>query len=165
MNASQKGIDLIKSFEGFRAETYKDSGGIPTIGYGHALKPNESFTRISEQDAENLLKQDVYVAERYINNNFGRKIINQNEFDALVSFIFNIGQGAFNKSSVNTYIRLDEFKIAMTWWAKWVRDGRGEIMPGLVIRREKEIRLFNEKGQYITEFQIDELFQHNRRAA
>lgn len=165
MNASQQGIDLIKEFEGFRAETYKDSGGIETIGYGHALKPNESFVRISEQDAENLLKQDIYIAERYVNNNFGKKIRYQNEFDALVSFIFNIGQGAFNKSSVNTYIRLDEFKIAMTWWAKWVRDGRGEIMPGLVTRRKKEIRLFNGNEKYITESQINELFQNNRKAA
>lgn len=158
MNISQKGIDLIKEFEGFRAETYNDSGGIPTIGYGHALRQNETFTRISEQEAEELLKSDIYIAERYVNNNFGKRIREQNEFDALVSFIFNIGQGAFNKSSVNTYLRLNEFKICMIWWAKWIRDGKGNVLKGLVNRRKEEIELFNEKNKYMSESEIKELF-------
>ena len=157
MKTSQEGIDLIKNFEGFRADQYKDSGNIATIGYGHALRPGESFVHISPEDAEKLLKEDVAIAERYIQRRLGY-IHKQNEFDALVSFIFNIGVGAFEGSSVYKFLKLKEQALALLWWAKWIRDNRGIVMPGLVARREKEIRVFNGNEKHISEERMRELF-------
>lgn len=164
LKTSQEGIDLIKFFEGFRAERYKDSGGIDTIGYGHALRPGEKMFQISTGEAEKILRDDVENAEHYIQRKLGY-INNQNEFDALVSFIFNIGQGNFDTSSVHKYLKLKEPAMALQWWAKWTRDSRSNIMPGLVSRREKEIRLFNQKGQYLSEAKIKELFPNSKMVA
>lgn len=164
LKTSQEGIDLIKFFEGFRAERYRDSGGIDTIGYGHAIRPGEKMSQISTIEAEKILRDDVGIAERYIQKKLGY-INNQNEFDALVSFIFNIGQGNFENSSVHRYLKLKEPAMAMQWWAKWIRDSRSNIMPGLVSRREKEIRLFNQKGQYLTESKLKELFPTSKMVA
>lgn len=88
MNISQKGIDLIKQFEGCRLTAYSDAKGIPTIGYGHTKGVSLGMT-ISQAQAENFLKEDVKTAERAVSSI--SKSWNQNHFDALVSFTYNCG--------------------------------------------------------------------------
>lgn len=99
MKTSQAGIDAIKGEEQLRLKAYADSKGIMTIGYGHVILPNETFTVITEQEAEGLLRQDLATAENCINANVN-VAISQNQFDALVSFVFNAGCNAFKKSTL-----------------------------------------------------------------
>jgi lysozyme len=99
MRISQNGLDLIKQHESFSPTVYICPAGKPTVGFGHVVLPNESFTRISEQEAEDLLCKDVSIAENCINNAV-KVPITQNQFDALVSFVFNVGCAAFLKSTL-----------------------------------------------------------------
>lgn len=158
MNASQRGIDLIKFSEGFRAKPYKDSGGIMSIGWGHAIKPNESFSEITAEEGERLLREDLYSADRCINVSLGTRIKEQNEFDALISFIFNIGCGAFQSSNVFKYLKIGEYGSAFMYWSKWIHDSKMKAREGLVTRRRAEITLFNEKNKYVTDKSIADLF-------
>jgi len=102
MKLSQRGLDFIKSWEGFSSVAYTCSGGKLTIGYGHVLPDNtdiNTIERINEKEAEDLLEKDVEWAERAINGQ--REIIEyvgQDQFDALVSFVFNLGSYNFLKS-------------------------------------------------------------------
>lgn len=99
MKISQTGLDLIKQHESFSPTVYICPAGEPTIGYGHVVLPHESFTRINEQDAEEILRKDVAIAERCVNNAV-KVPITQEQFDALVSFVFNVGCAAFLKSTM-----------------------------------------------------------------
>ena len=97
MTISQKGIDLIKTFEGCKLFAYRDSVGIPTIGYGHT-KDVKMGMSITQKQAEEFLKGDIKPVERLLN---GMGInYTQNQFDALVDFIYNLGEGNFKKSTM-----------------------------------------------------------------
>lgn len=97
MKLSQKGLDFIKKEEGLRLNVYKCSVGKNTIGYGHVLLPHETFTTITEAQADTLLRKDVAVSEATINKGVS-VALTQNQFDALVSLAFNWGGGAFLRS-------------------------------------------------------------------
>lgn len=99
MKASQKAIDLIKYFESFSAEPYLCPANYLTIGYGHRILPNENFEKITEEEAEIILKKDMIFAEKAINE-FVEVELSQNQFDALVSFVFNVGVEAFKNSTL-----------------------------------------------------------------
>lgn len=99
MKASQKAIDLIKNSEGLRITPYPDKGGRLTIGYGHLIKDGETFPNFDKVVASNLLQDDIKIAEQCINESV-KVPINQNQFDALVSFCYNIGCGAFKNSTM-----------------------------------------------------------------
>ena len=90
MRTSQKGINLIKEFEGCRLKAYKCPAGVWTISYGHTsnVRPNQSITR---EEAEKLLREDLRMYEHHVENTV--KGLNQNQFDALVSFTYNCGSG------------------------------------------------------------------------
>ena len=142
MKTGQKGIDLIKSFEGFRAKAYLCPANVLTIGYGHTanVKPLDVVT---EQQAVELLKQDLAWAEQVVN---AEKLnINQNQFDALVSFVFNCGSGNFKSSSLLRVIKANpnstdiEYRFGM--WNK----GGGKVLAGLTRRRAAEYKLYNTK--------------------
>lgn len=140
MRTSQRGIDLIKSEEGFVATAYLDAVGIWTIGYGHTrgVKPGD---KISQYQGEDYLKEDLKIAEKAINDQHLN--INQNQFDALASFTFNVGVGAFEKSTLLKRIKLNPYdKIGITIeFGRWVHGG-GKILPGLVKRRKHETALY-----------------------
>lgn len=91
---TQKGLDLIKRFEGFSSTVYICPAGHPTIGYGHLVRDHEMFETISPEEAEGLLRKDVESAERAV-----LRLVNvsltDGQFDVLVSFTFNLGAGAF----------------------------------------------------------------------
>lgn len=99
MRASDEALNLIKSKESFSATVYICPSGIPTIGWGHAVLPNEFFTSITKEQGTDLLRKDVTIAENCINKAV-KVPLSQNQFDALVSFVFNNGVNAFLKSTM-----------------------------------------------------------------
>ena len=107
MKTSNKGIDLIKKYEGFRAKAYKCPADKWTIGYGHTLNV-KSTDVIDKAQAEVFLRQDVEFAEKEVNRH--NLNINQNQFDALVSFVFNLGVGNFARSTLLRKIKSKDRK-------------------------------------------------------
>lgn len=153
MKLSQAGLDLIKHFEGLRLTAYLDAVNVPTIGYGHtnSVKRADVLNKktITNTQAEALLKEDVAVYERGVNR-LTREMgvmLTQSQFDALVSFSFNVGLGNLRRSTLlkklyvmnqndqsSIYAVADEF-------LRWNRAG-GKVLQGLVRRRGAERLLF-----------------------
>ena len=98
MKARQHCIDFIKKFESFSSAPYECSGGKKTIGYGHVIQDGENLFAVSPALGNEILKKDVEWVEHALNKDFSS--LSQNQFDALVSFVFNIGHGRFLNSSV-----------------------------------------------------------------
>jgi GH24 family phage-related lysozyme (muramidase) len=145
MRVSQKGIDLIKKFEGIRLTAYVCPAGVLTIGYGHTGSDVKPGMRITEEEAEKLLWKDTESAQQTVSS-FVTAKLNQNEYDALVSFTFNVGPTAFVNS---TLLRLlnhgADRKVVAAEFGRWVKAGGDEAIPGLVRRRDEEKKLFLEK--------------------
>ncbi|WP_277971769.1 lysozyme [Pantoea agglomerans] len=139
MNVSLTGLGLIKKFEGFRAEAYRCPAGVWTIGYGHTGNVKEGDTCTPEQ-ADHWLQEDCLVAELTIGANV-KTHLNQNQFDALVSFIFNLGSGNFVGSTLLKKLNVGDYAGAADEFGKWVNAG-GRKLPGLVERRAAEKALF-----------------------
>lgn len=139
MKTSPKGIALIKEFEGLRLKAYKCPGGVWTIGYGHTAGVKPGMT-ITEEQAEQFLKEDLIVFEKAVNNQ--NLSINQNQFDALVSLIYNIGIGNFQKSTLLRKARVNpNDNSIMDEFLKWVYS-KGRVLPGLQRRRLAEMKLY-----------------------
>lgn len=136
---NQAGIDLIKSFEGLRLNAYKDSVGIPTIGWGHT-KGVKIGDKITKAMAEQLLHEDLAQAEAGVTKLVKINISN-NQFAALVSFVFNLGLGAFANSTLLARVNKNNLPAAGREFGRWVHAG-GKVLPGLVKRREAERKLF-----------------------
>ena len=136
---SQPGIDLIKHWEGFRDKAYLCPGNVWTIGYGHT-KNVRSGMCISKEQAEQLLKEDLRHFEASVSQ-FVTVKLNQAQFDALVSFTFNVGVGAFKKSTLLRLVNQGDFLGAAEQFGRWV-NANGKKLPGLVSRREEEKQLF-----------------------
>ena len=141
---SQEGLTLIQGFEGLRLKPYRDSGGVQTIGYGHALQTWEpSLTTITPEQALRILKMDIQPIEKSLAVLFTFPLT-QNQVDALSSFMFNIGLESFKRSHVYLYLRQKDFKRALSFWRQWIYDSSGRREWGLVVRRKKETALFRE---------------------
>ena len=142
MKASENAIGLVKMFEGFSEKPYEDIVGKMTIGYGHLIKPGESFPEpLTGQDAEELLANDLCHAEDCINT-FVDEPLTQNQFDALVSFIFNLGCQAFKGSTLCGLINQNLMDSASKQFLRWDHAG-GKKIPGLTRRRVAEQAMFN----------------------
>ncbi len=144
MKVSQTGIDLIKHFEGLRLEAYKDIAGIWTIGYGHTGPDVSEGMRISEEEAEALLRKDLTRFEQGVSSAV-KVALGQNQFDALVSLAYNIGINAFRGSTAKRLLNKGNFiqaADAITWWNKATINGIRQKVPGLVRRRAAEAALF-----------------------
>lgn len=141
MRTSQSGIDLIKNFEGFSATPYVCAGGKNTIGYGHVIKPEERHHKIIDQDfAEKLLIGDLAVAEHAVKDLISVPL-NQNQFDALVSFTFNLGTGSLQKSTLRKKLNRGDYLGAANEFDRWVY-AKGTRLMGLIRRRKAERELF-----------------------
>jgi lysozyme len=140
MKTSTSGIALIKRFEGFSETVYIDAAGHPTIGYGHCLKPGESFNIISEQEAERLLTEDLAVAERAIEKCV-KISLSQGQYDALASFVYNVGSQAFEKSYLLRLLNENNPDAASEQFGRWVYAG-GRKLAGLIARRAAEKAMF-----------------------
>lgn len=139
MRTSRRGIELIKAHEGLRLNAYLCPAGVPTIGYGHThgVKMGD---RITADQAEKFLIGDLATAEREVNR-YGFELT-QNQFDALVSFVFNVGAGNFRSSTVLKRLKANpnDPDIA-NQFKRWVYGG-GKVLPGLVRRRKEEAELY-----------------------
>lgn len=138
------GINLIKRFEGFSSDVYWDAAGLPTIGYGHLLRPGEAEmfkNGISEEAGVALLIKDVLVAERAVIRLISVPLSN-GQFDALVSFTFNLGSGALQRSSLRRKVNREEHDEVPAEFMRWVWAG-GRKLRGLVRRREAEASLYH----------------------
>ena len=139
MKTSPKGIALIKEFEGLRLKAYKCPGGVWTIGYGHTAGVKHGMV-ISERQAEEYLKADLIAFEKYLND-LGLAI-NQNQFDALISFIYNVGTGNFSSSTLLRKVKANPLDNSiMDEFLKWVYS-KGRVLPGLQRRRLAEMKLY-----------------------
>ena len=137
---SNKGIELIKYFEGFRNEPYICSGGYLTIGYGHKLLPSDRFSSITVEGAENLLRKDLIRFERAVIK-YITVPLNDDQFAALTSFTYNLGAAALQRSVLRQKINYGEFDDVPREFKKWVYAG-GKRVAGLVKRRKIESQLF-----------------------
>jgi len=143
MKTSNNGIELIKRHEGLRLNAYKCTSGKLTIGYGHTKGVKIGQT-ITEEEAERLLREDLIVAENEINRH--NLNLNQNQFDALVSFVFNVGIGNFQTSTLLKKIKLDpNNKSIENEFKSWVYSG-GKVSLGLIKRRKEEAELYFNKN-------------------
>ncbi len=140
---SQKGLDLIKQFEGLRLTAYKDPVGIWTIGYGHTgnVKPGQTITRAK---AEQLLKSDTGWAQAAVRK-YVKVPLTQGQFDALTSFTYNCGAGALQSSTLLKKLNAKDYAGAQKEFGKWVNAG-GKKLAGLVRRRAAEAAMFGNKA-------------------
>lgn len=144
MKTGPKGLKLIKQFEGWRSKAYRCSAGVLTIGYGHTSMAGPPTVKsgmvITKAEGEAILKRDLRKYEKAVNDAV-RVNLNQEQFDALVSFTYNIGPGAFRKSSALKAVNARRFDEVPRRLAMWNKAG-GRVLAGLVRRRAAEGELF-----------------------
>jgi lysozyme len=131
---------LIKDFEGCSLTAYQDSSGVWTIGWGHTgnVTPGQVIT---QEEADKLLKADLEYYEKAVENLLPFPVT-QYQFDALVSFAYNVGVAALAKSSLMGYIKAQKWFSAAEEFIQYVHDSRGVILWGLVRRRHREALRF-----------------------
>ena len=149
MNVSRNAIEMIAGFEGLRLNAYLDPVDIPTIGYGTIRYPWGAKVRmgdtITEDEAEEFLTHEA--------TNFAQEVteisegvdLNQNQFDALVSFTYNLGPGNLRSSTLLERLKEGKFDAAAREFEKWNKatiGGVKKVLPGLTIRRQAERALF-----------------------
>lgn len=139
---SQEGIDLIKKWEGFRLLPYADVGGKATIGYGHLIKAGENFDKgVSFSEAEMLLLDDIVEAEKAVVRLLDKVPLSGSQCDALTSFVFNVGVGAFENSQLYDLLVKRDFVAAAGQFPRWCFvNKKGNV--GLLNRRLDEMKLF-----------------------
>lgn len=143
MQLSDDGFELIKKHEGLKLSAYRCPAGIWTVGYGHTRGVRAGM-RISIEDAESFLREDVADAERSVNE-LVRVPLSQGQFDALVSFVFNLGARRLARSTLLRLLNAGDFDGAARQFDLWVFgrvNGRKRRLPGLIARREDERTLF-----------------------
>jgi lysozyme len=144
MKTSKRGIDLICEFEGLRLNAYRDPIGIWTIGYGHTTAAGapevKNGLKITAQEAREILSRDLMKFETAVLNAMKRPAT-QNQFDAMVSFCYNVGPGNFGKSSVLRHFNAGSPIAAAATFARWNKAG-GKVLAGLTRRRAAEAKLF-----------------------
>lgn len=138
-----KNIDKIKEHEGLRLQAYLPTpNDVWTIGYGHTSTAKRGMV-ITEEQAEALLRKDIAWVEDAINT----KVVvplNQNQYDALASLIYNIGAGAFSSSTLLRLLNMGDYEGAANQFPRWNKQ-KGKVLKGLTRRREEERQLFLEK--------------------
>jgi lysozyme len=137
------GKKLIKEFEGFRALAYLCPANVWTIGYGTTRingRPVSSGMKITTEEAEDLLEEDLKQFEDAVNQNVLVELT-QNEFDALVCFVYNVGAGNFKSSTLLKKVNAQDFLGASLEFKKWNKANK-KVLPGLTRRREAERKLF-----------------------
>jgi lysozyme len=141
MRTSHKGVEFIKAFEKFSSAAYICPAGLRTIGYGHVLLHGESYQNISTMEAEEILKHDLKNAERAVYRNITAPLEDR-QFDALVSFVFNLGSASLQRSSLRQKINYgsDDDEIHREF-VRWVYC-KGQKLLGLVRRREAEATMY-----------------------
>ena len=155
MKTADPGINLIKTFEGFRTESYLCPAGVWTIGYGHTGPEVKAGIRMTEAEGQAVLKKDLKRFEKIIEDNVKIEL-NQNQFDALVSFVFNIGGGAFKDSTLLKRLnsKEDPNRVAREEMPRWNKGG-GRVLEGLKRRRDAEVELFTKTAPVLNTGSVD----------
>jgi lysozyme len=141
MKTSDNGLNLIKSCEGLYLKAYLCPAKVATIGYGSTRDVKLGMVITVDQAIERL-KADLAPVEAYLNKS--GLVLTQNQFDALVSFIFNLGEGAFDKSTLKKEIIEKDVEGIKRQWMRWI-NAAGKPLKGLKIRRKLELDLFLKK--------------------
>lgn len=143
MKTSRSGIDLIKSFEGLRNEAYIDAVGVLTIGYGHTGPDVKPGQWINNQQAEIQLRKDLARFEEAVKRLITIPL-HQHQFDALVSFAFNVGASALEESTLRKRLNAGENpkSVAKEELPRWNKGDKGKVLEGLTRRRTQEVELF-----------------------
>lgn len=148
MKTSEKGIELLKVLEegkSFSSKSYICSAGKRTIGYGHVILPDDNIIEpITEEQAEDILEKDVSAAENAINK-YVKVPLTQNQFDALVCFVFNIGRTNFKTSTLLKFINEQLWDKIPKQFMRWVYHDK-KLIKGLENRRKIEVRLWNNEN-------------------
>jgi lysozyme len=142
---NDKGLTLLKDFEGFSPEPYKDIAGVWTIGFGsiygsdskRVTKEHKSLTR---EEALKLVERDLKITEDRIAR-LVKVEVNENQFSALCSFVYNIGSGAFQRSTARMKLNRKNYKGCADEFLRW-KYANKRIIPGLLRRRKAERNLF-----------------------
>ena len=142
MKISKEGIALIKKFEGCKLEAYLDAVDVPTIAYGRTKEVQMGDT-CTQQQAEDWLEEELVEYEGYVEKAVTVPL-EQNQFDALVSWTYNLGPSNLNKSTALKLLNMSEYDGVPAQLKRWNKAG-GKVLDGLVRRREAEALLF--KGQ------------------
>lgn len=143
MRTSQRGLSLIKSFEGLRLQAYQDSVGVWTIGYG-ATRSVQPGMKVSKEQAERMLLNDVQRFEPEVERLITSPL-NQNQWDALISFTYNLGAANLASSTLRRLLNAGSYAAAAEQFPRWNKAG-GRVLAGLVRRRAAERDLFLESA-------------------
>lgn len=157
MRMSENGRRLLQEWEGVERKVYLDSAGLQTIGCGHLLTKDELTSGkililgipikyregLSDLQIDQLLTQDLSASENAVNTGVDVEL-NQNQFDALCSFVFNVGRQAFYSSTLRKLLNSGSYDEVAGQLRRWNKSG-GNVVAGLANRRENEIELFQEK--------------------
>jgi lysozyme len=142
MQISEEGKNLIKKFEGCELEAYKCAAGVWTIGYGH-IKTAVEGMKIDQATANELFDEEMGEYETYVNTAVTVPL-SQNQFDALVSWVFNLGNGNLNASTMLKVINSGDHAGVPAQIKRWNKAG-GKVLEGLIRRREAEALLYEGK--------------------
>ena len=159
MKASSLCYDLIKHHEGFRSKPYNDSGGVPTIGWGHMILPGESYAEITKEQGQKILEADVANAE-YLVKSLVKVDLTQNQFDALTSFIFNTGIKQFGNSYTLSELNKGRYGVVskrLILYSKdvYIDENGNKVVShpkGLIRRRTNETALWDGRVTDKTQF-------------
>ena len=145
METSNEGISLIQKFEGCELEAYQCSAGVWTIGYGHTKDVIKGMT-ITKEEAEQMLVDELHEYENYINE-YVTVALSQNQFDALVSWVYNLGPANLKSSTMLKVLNEGKYEEVPAQMKRWNKAG-GKVLDGLVRRREAEALLYQGREWY-----------------
>ena len=145
LNTSMEGVSLIKKFEGCELEAYQCSANVWTIGYGHT-KDVEKGDTITKEEAEQMLVDELHEYENYINK-YVNVALSQNQFDALVSWVYNLGPANLTASTMLKVLNNGKYEEVPAQMKRWNKAG-GKVLDGLVRRREAEALLYQGREWY-----------------
>ena len=143
MKISDEGLSLIKHFEGCELKAYRCAANVLTIGYGSTKGVTEDM-EITQEGAEELLQEEMHEYEGYIND-MVKVPLEQHQFDAMVSWVFNLGSGNLSSSTLLKKLNNSEYDEVPEQIKRWNKAG-GKVLEGLVRRREAEALLFSGKS-------------------
>ena len=140
VSSTELALDLISKWEGFSPHPYEDVVGIQTIGYGHVILPGEEFDTLTHDEALDLLEADMQIAIECLDN-YAEVDLTPEMEAALISFIFNVGCGAFRGSTLLRLLNKGDYAGASKQFSRWNKAG-GNVVCGLTNRRAAEAELF-----------------------
>jgi lysozyme len=145
MHISAEGLSLIKKFEGCELKAYRCAANVLTIGYGTIKNVTEGM-EITQEEAETLLQEEMHEYEGYIND-MVKVPLEQHQFDAMVSWVFNLGSGNLSSSTLLKKLNNSEYDEVPAQIRRWNKAG-GKVLDGLIRRREAEAKMFLNQDWY-----------------